>query len=105
MASFFLYTQVMSSSGFVLIVDMLIASSKTLEGIIYRPIFRIPYQMPPTNIIAKTTAPVTLNPMTRPLLTTTRGEEGKVVFAIVLFVIAGEVFTNVFAVTVPADDE
>ena len=55
--------------------------------------------MPPTNITAKTTAPVTLNPMTRPLSTTTRGEDEKVVFIIVLFVIAGEVlFTNFFAV-------
>ena len=74
------YTRLMSSSGIVFIVDMLIASSKTLEGIMYRlVIFRITYQ-PPTDITAKTsTPPVTLNPMTRPLLTMREGEEGKVV--------------------------
>ena len=84
----------MSSSAFVFMVDMLIASSKTLKGIIYLLIitFRITHPTPP-NMTTKTTAPATLNPITRSLLMRGEGEKKilAVAFADVLLVIAGDV--------------
>ena len=88
-------SMVLSSSAFVFMVDMLIASSKTLKGIMYLLMitFRITHPTPP-NMTAKTTAPATLNPITRSLLMRGEGEKkifAFVAFADVLFVIAGDV--------------